>query len=60
MSMRPPFIQAVGSFTSSVSAIAAWQEHVDWLLRVGASTVAIFAGLATLYSVFRSRKNSKG
>ena len=44
---------------SGIGAITAWQEHVDWFLRVGASCVAITAGVLTIVSLIR-KHSSKG
>lgn len=42
---------------SGAGAITAWQEQIDWWLRVGASVVAIIAGLAALRAQMRKRKH---
>lgn len=57
--MKSHVPQFLGTVTSSVSAIAAWQEHVDWLLRVGASGVAIIAGALTIISLVRKYLKEK-
>ena len=45
----------LGTVTSSAGALTAWQTHVDWLMRVGASAVAILAGLLTIRSLLRKK-----
>lgn len=41
---------------SGLGAITAWQEHIDWFFRVGASVAAIIAGALTIASLIRKRK----
>lgn len=41
---------------SGGGTLAAWQEQLDWGLRVAASVVAIVAGVLSLYWHFRTRR----
>jgi len=47
---RIPDLLAVVSATSS---IAAWQEQMDWSLRILASILAICAGLYSIYTRYK-------
>ncbi len=47
--------QLFGTVLSSTSALTAWEAHVDFVFRVGASGVAIVAGLLTIRSLLRKR-----
>ena len=49
-------IHELGGFAiSAVGAITANQESIEWGLRCGASLVAIIAGAATIWSIYRNR-----
>ena len=54
--LRSHIPHVFGSMASGVGAITAWQEHVDWLFRLGASSVAMIAGALTIASLIRKRK----
>jgi hypothetical protein len=43
---------------SASSSIAAWQEQLDWALRIIASLLAITAGVYSIISRRRSRNKS--
>lgn len=47
------------AIVSGASSIAAWQDQVDWVLRILAALVAIAAGLASLYFGFRRRRDDR-
>ena len=55
MSHRLAFIDIL-AVVSGGTALAGWQEQLDWALRVGAAIVAIAAGLTSLYFHFRKRR----
>ena len=47
--------------TSFIAAIGAWQEQLDWLLRIIASIIAIGAGICSIYfAKKRAEKQSGG
>ena len=53
-------IHELGGFAiSAVGAITANQESIEWGLRCGASLVAIIAGAATVWSIFRKNREAK-
>lgn len=57
MNLRPTFHFADAlALTAGVSSLAAWQEQVDFWLRITAAIVAIAAGLVTLYQRLRKRR----
>jgi len=42
---------------SASSSIAAWQEQLDWALRIIASLLAITAGIYSIIARYRNNKN---
>lgn len=38
---------------SASSSIAAWQEQLDWALKIIASLLAIFAGIYSIWARYR-------
>ena len=50
-------ISDVLAVVSASSSIAAWQEQLDWMLKIFASLLAISAGVYSIVSRHRSRKN---
>ena len=50
-------ISDVLAVVSASSSIAAWQEQLDWMLKIFASLLAICAGVYSIMSRHRSRKN---
>ena len=46
----------LAAVAANVSAVAAWQEQLDWVLRCLAASIAILAGSVALYQRLRDRK----
>jgi len=44
------------AMVSATSSIAAWQQQLDWVLRIVASILAIAAGVYSIVIRYRSRK----
>lgn len=42
---------------SASSSIAAWQEQLDWALKIVASLLAIFAGIYSILSRLKKRED---
>jgi uncharacterized membrane protein HdeD (DUF308 family) len=57
--MRHHLVTAVGAIMSTAGAITAWQEQVDWGLRVAASAVAIIAGMLAIHDWIKRREAKK-
>jgi peptidoglycan/LPS O-acetylase OafA/YrhL len=55
MSFQPKFHLLADFFAivSGATALAAWQEQLDWTLRILASLVAIIAGGIAIYRYFK-------
>lgn len=51
-------ISDVLAVVSASSSIAAWQEQLDWVLKIIASLLAISAGVYSIISRRRSRNKS--
>ena len=51
-------ISDVLAVVSASSSIAAWQEQLDWVLKIFASLLAISAGIYSIISRRRSRNKS--
>ena len=51
-------ISDVLAVVSASSSIAAWQEQLDWVLKIVASLLAISAGVYSIISRRRSRNKS--
>lgn len=56
--MRPHAIDLL-AVLSGGSSIAAWQEQLDWTLKIVATLVAIAAGLASLAYHYRHRRKPR-
>lgn len=44
------------AMVSATSSIAAWQEQLDWILRIAASLLAIAAGVYSIMVRYRRSK----
>lgn len=44
------------AMVSATSSIAAWQEQLDWVLRIAASLLAIAAGVYSIMVRYRRSK----
>ncbi len=44
------------AMVSATSSIAAWQEQLDWALRISASLLAIAAGIYSIMVRYRRNK----
>jgi ABC-type nickel/cobalt efflux system permease component RcnA len=51
-------ISDVLAVVSASSSIAAWQEQLDWMLKIIASLLAISAGIYSIISRRKSRNKS--
>ena len=51
-------ISDVLAVVSASSSIAAWQEQLDWVLKIFASLLAISAGIYSIISRRKSRNKS--
>jgi len=51
-------ISDVLAVVSASSSIAAWQEQLDWVLKITASLLAISAGVYSIISRRKSRNKS--
>lgn len=47
-----------GFFVSSLAAIAAWQEQLEFWLRITATLVAIAAGIVSLLAALQARRRA--
>ena len=47
------------TWLSGIGAITAWQEHIDWAIRVGAGVASIAAGIAAVIYYCRKGKIGK-
>jgi hypothetical protein len=56
MNPKAHIFSNVFAAVSSGFAIAAWQEQLDWSLRIAASVVAIIAGLIAIHDWFKRRR----
>lgn len=58
--MNPHSARQVGSdvlaMVSATSSIAAWQEQLDWALRIMASILAIAAGIYSIVVRYRRKQ----
>lgn len=48
-----------GVMISGGAALASWTTHIEQLLRMGASAVAIISGLVVIWSVIRNQLKKK-
>ena len=58
MSHPRSVISDVLAVVSASSSIAAWQEQLDWMLKIIASLLAISAGVYSIISRRKSRNKS--
>lgn len=58
MSHPRSVISDVLAVVSASSSIAAWQEQLDWMLKIIASILAISAGVYSIISRRKSRNKS--
>lgn len=63
--LLPAPVGAVITVTSAgaswlIAAIAPWQEHVDWAMRVSASCLAVCVGLYTLREPIKGHLSTIG
>ena len=49
-------VELIGTATAAAGAITAHQQQLEFWLRQAGTLVAILAGLATIYRVFRPRE----
>lgn len=49
-----------GTFLAWAGTITAWQAHIEWVLKVGASTGAIVVSILTVRSLLRKERAGKG
>jgi hypothetical protein len=50
-----PMLGTVAAWTGTITA---WQQHVEWFLKVGASTGAIVVSILTVRSLLRKEKKA--
>lgn len=53
---RHPIFSDLLALASTGSTIVAWQEQLDYWLRIAASIIAIIAGLAALTHRYKQRR----
>jgi len=49
----------IGTITPLLGAVASWQEHMEWGLRVLSLVIGIVVGAATLVSISRNRSRKE-
>ena len=57
--MKQHLVTSFGAVVSTATALAAWQEQLDWGLRVAASAVALMAGLMAIHDWIKRRDARK-
>jgi len=54
--LRANAVSLAMTSVSGVSALTAWQEHLDWGFRIIASIIAILAGMTALHDWLKRHK----
>lgn len=53
----PTLASAFSAFTvSALATVAAWQVQLEFWLRIGATVVAIAAGMVSIYAALRRKR----
>jgi hypothetical protein len=50
------FKPAMGTLAAWLGTLTAWQAHVEWFLKVGASAAAIIVSVLTIRSLLRKER----
>lgn len=50
------FKPVLGTLAAWTGTLTAWQTHIEWFLKVGASTAAIVVSILTIRSLLRKER----